>query len=40
MGVVWEPWAWDLVKAGKLRGYSIGGMAQRMEADLPDAALI
>lgn len=21
MGVVWEPWAWDLVKAGKLRGY-------------------
>jgi len=40
MGVVWEPWAWELVKSGKLRGYSIGGMAQRMEADLPDAALI
>ena len=40
MGVVWEPWAWDLVKAGKLRGYSIGGVAQRMEADLPSTALL
>lgn len=37
LGVVWEPWAWDLVKAGKLRGYSIGGQAQRIEADLPVA---
>jgi hypothetical protein len=35
LGVVWEPWAWELVKAGKLRGYSIGGSAQRIEADLP-----
>lgn len=34
LGVVWEPWAWALVKAGKLRGYSIGGMAQRVEVDL------
>jgi hypothetical protein len=38
LGVVWEPWAWELVKAGKLRGYSIGGSAQRIEADLPIAA--
>ena len=35
MGVVWEPWAWDLVKKGELRGYSIGGSARRMEAELP-----
>ena len=34
MGVVWETWAWDLVKAGQLRGYSIGGKARRVEADL------
>ena len=40
MGVVWEPWAWDMVKAGELRGYSIGGKAQRMEADLPEYALV
>jgi hypothetical protein len=33
MGVVWEPWAWDLVKAGELRGYSIGGRARRVEAE-------
>jgi len=35
LGVVWEDWAWDLVKAGELRGYSIGGSAKRVEADLP-----
>ena len=35
MGVVWESWAWDLVKAGELRGYSIGGKARRVEVDLP-----
>lgn len=40
MGVIWEPWAWDLVKAGQLRGYSIGGHARRMEADLPVEATI
>lgn len=40
MGVVWQPWAWDQVKQGNVRGYSIGGTAQRMEAQLPDAALI
>ena len=34
MGVIWEPWAWDLVEKGKLRGYSIGGQARRVEVDL------
>lgn len=36
MGVQWKDWAWELVKAGKLRGYSIGGKAQRISADLPE----
>ncbi len=40
LGVVWEPWAWDLVKSGQLRGYSIGGKARRVEAELPDQALV
>ena len=40
MGVVWEPWAWKMVKAGELRGYSIGGKAQRMEADLPELVTV
>jgi len=35
LGVQWNDWAWDLVKSGKLRGYSIGGKAVRMMADLP-----
>lgn len=34
LGVVWEPWAWELVKAQKIRGYSIGGRAQRLLVDL------
>jgi hypothetical protein len=37
MGIVWEPWAWDMVKQGKLRGLSIGGKAQRIDAEIPDA---
>jgi len=36
MVVQWNDWAWDLVKAGKLRGYSIGGKAKRISADLPE----
>jgi hypothetical protein len=40
LGVVWEDWAWDLVKQGELRGYSIGGKAERVEADLPDHELL
>ena len=34
MGTIWEPWAWELVKAGELRGYSIGGLASRIEVDI------
>lgn len=36
LGVQWEPWAWELVKAGKLRGYSIGGKSSRIEVDLDE----
>jgi hypothetical protein len=36
LGVVWEPWAWEMVKNRELRGYSIGGKAQRVYVDLPD----
>jgi hypothetical protein len=30
MGVIWEPDAWDLVKAGAIRGFSFGGKAKRL----------
>lgn len=30
LGVIWEPWAWELVKTGKILGYSIGGKAERL----------
>ena len=36
LGVQWKPWAWELVKAGKIRGYSIGGKAERLLVDLPE----
>ena len=36
LGVKWEPWAWQMIKEGKLRGYSIGGRAERLLADLPE----
>jgi len=36
LGVQWEDWAWDMVKTGKLRGYSIGGTAARLKADIPE----
>lgn len=34
MGVVWDPEPWERVKAGKLRGLSLGGWAQRVVADI------
>lgn len=33
MGTIWEPWAWELVELGKVRGYSMGGMANRLYVD-------
>jgi len=34
LGVIWEDWAWDKIKKGEIRGYSIGGKAERMYVDL------
>lgn len=34
MGTIWEEWAWELIQAGKLNGYSIGGKADMLEVDL------
>jgi hypothetical protein len=36
LGVIWEPWAWDLVKEGKILGYSIGGKAERLYVDIEE----
>jgi hypothetical protein len=36
MGVQWKDWAWELVKAGKLSGYSIGGKAERLYVDMEE----
>lgn len=34
LGIIWEPWAWKLVKSGAIRGLSIGGKSKRMEIAL------
>lgn len=34
LGVIWEPWAWELVQSGKILGYSIGGKAERLYVDM------
>jgi hypothetical protein len=39
LGVQWKPWAWELVKEGKIRGFSIGGAAARIEMMMPDDAI-
>ena len=39
LGVIWKEDIWPDVKAGKIRGYSIGGYSDRVMADMPmDAA--
>lgn len=32
MGVIWEPWAYDEIRKGTLTGFSMGGVARRVEA--------
>jgi hypothetical protein len=39
LGVIWEPWAWELVKQGKILGLSIGGTGRSVEADLDPEAM-
>jgi hypothetical protein len=36
LGVVWNEDAWEMIKDGQLRGYSIGGYSDRVLADLPE----
>lgn len=36
MGVKWQPFAWELVKKGKIRGLSMGGKADRMTVEFED----
>jgi hypothetical protein len=36
LGVIWNEEAWELVKRGELRGYSIGGFSDRVFAELPE----
>ena len=35
LGVQWKPWAWEMVKAGKITGFSIGGAAARLDMSMP-----
>ena len=35
LGVVWEPWAWEMVKSGGITGFSIGGSAERLDLEIP-----
>jgi hypothetical protein len=39
-GVVWEPEAWPLVKAGQITGFSMGGTAVRIRNAAEDADLM
>lgn len=34
MGVQWQPWAWEKVKRNELTGFSMGGHARRVEAEI------
>lgn len=36
MGTQWQPWAWELVKKGKLTGFSIGGKAERLYVEMDE----
>ena len=36
LGVIWDDWAWDKIKKAEIRGYSIGGRAERMYVDLDE----
>ena len=34
LGIIWQPWAWELIKKGDIRGLSIGGTANRHDMEL------
>jgi hypothetical protein len=35
LGVVWDDWAWEMVKKGDITGFSIGGSAERIDLEMP-----
>jgi hypothetical protein len=35
LGVIWDDWAWDMVKKGEITGFSIGGSAERLDLEMP-----
>lgn len=39
LGVVWKQWAWDLVKNGKIKGFSIGGSSARLPIEPVNKAI-
>lgn len=39
LGIIWEPWAWKMVKSGAIRGLSIGGKSKRMEIALEKSVI-
>ena len=40
LGVIWKPWAWELVKQGKIGGYSMGGTGAGIEVDMPEPSAV
>lgn len=38
LGVIWDDWAWDMVKNGEITGFSIGGSAERLDVEMPQNA--
>jgi len=36
LGVVWEPNAWEAIKSGQLKGYSLQGWARKQKGTLPN----
>ena len=37
LGVVWEPWAWEMIKSGEIRGLSIGGTGKRKAGEVEES---
>ena len=36
MGIIWEPWAWQMVKSGEINGLSFGGWAQVESSEIEE----
>jgi len=38
LGIIWEPWAWEMIKKGEIRGLSIGGTGKRALEEIRESA--